>query len=81
MATLNRQEVETDISHLLDIVALGEEIVITKEGDTFAKIVPAQETAPEPRLPRVAGIDAGKGWISEDFDAPLPEQMLRDFGC
>jgi hypothetical protein len=29
--------------------------------------------------PRPSGIDAGKGWIAEDFDAPLPEDLLALF--
>jgi hypothetical protein len=28
---------------------------------------------------RPLGIDAGKGWIAEDFDAPLPEDLLELF--
>lgn len=28
---------------------------------------------------RLFGIDAGKGWISEDFNAPLPESILKEF--
>jgi hypothetical protein len=31
------------------------------------------------RDPRPSGIDAGKGWIAEDFDAPLPEDLLALF--
>jgi antitoxin (DNA-binding transcriptional repressor) of toxin-antitoxin stability system len=81
MATLNKQEVEKNISHLLDIVALGDEIIITKKGEVFAKIIPSQKIPPKPHLPRVAGMDARKIWISKDFDAPLPEYILRDFGC
>lgn len=25
--------------------------------------------------PRIAGLHAGKGWIAEDFDAPLPDSF------
>ncbi|MBW8875334.1 MAG: hypothetical protein JF614_10260 [Acidobacteria bacterium] len=28
---------------------------------------------------RPMGIDAGKGWVAEDFDAPLPDDLLRSF--
>jgi hypothetical protein len=34
---------------------------------------------PARREPRPIGIDAGKGRIAEDFDAPLPEDLLRLF--
>ena len=32
----------------------------------------------EKRL-RPIGIDAGKGWIADDFDAPLPEALQQLF--
>jgi hypothetical protein len=25
------------------------------------------------------GMDAGSGWIADDFDAPLPESVQRSF--
>ena len=28
---------------------------------------------------RIFGIDAGKGWVSEDFNAPLPDAVLKEF--
>jgi hypothetical protein len=34
---------------------------------------------PRRQEPRPVGLDAGKGWIAEDFDAPLPEDLLRLF--
>lgn len=36
-------------------------------------------TAPVTSKKRLFGIDAGKGWISEDFNAPLPESILKEF--
>lgn len=32
----------------------------------------------EKRL-RPIGIDAGKGWVADDFDTPLPEDLQRLF--
>ena len=31
------------------------------------------------RAPRPLGIDAGKGWVADDFDAPLPDDLLELF--
>jgi hypothetical protein len=28
---------------------------------------------------RAMGMDAGAGWVADDFDAPLPEDVLRAF--
>jgi len=38
-------------------------------------------TSPVTPNKRLFGIDAGKGWISEDFNAPLPESILRELVC
>ncbi len=31
------------------------------------------------RAPRPLGIDVGKGWVADDFDAPLPDDLLELF--
>jgi len=31
------------------------------------------------RQKRIFGTDAGKGWVSEDFNAPLPASILKEF--
>lgn len=41
----------------------------------LARLVPIREK-PAPRVP---GLDAGKVWISPDFDAPLPKNLLAQF--
>lgn len=41
-------------------------------------VLTAPEPSSEPRL-RPIGIDAGKGRIAEDFDAPLPEDLQQLF--
>jgi hypothetical protein len=39
--------------------------------------------APQERLGkrplRPIGVDVGKGWVADDFDAPLPEDLQRLF--
>ena len=78
MAVITLQEAETQLSHWLNYVALGEESLIAKDGQTMAKLVPVPETRSQPRTNRVPGLDAGKKfWISEDFDDSLPEAVLR----
>ncbi len=39
----------------------------------------AQENVSAPLGARPLGMDKGKIWIAEDFDAPLPEEMQRLF--
>lgn len=42
-------------------------------------IVLAEREAPVSRGLRPIGIDVGKGRIADDFDAPLPEDLLELF--
>lgn len=67
-------EAKTKLSELLRRVAAGEEVTITRDGEPVARLVPAPR-----REPRVLGLDAGTFTIPEDFDAALPEDVLREF--
>jgi prevent-host-death family protein len=66
-------EAKTHLSRLLDEVANGEEIEITNRGRVVARLVPAKR-----RMPHY-GFDTGRVWIAEDFDAPLPKDLLAAF--
>lgn len=57
------------------------EIALPKDIPTGpAEIIVLAGSERHPNLePRPLGIDAGKGWIAEDFDAPLPEDLLALF--
>jgi len=67
-------EAKTHLSRLLDAVAAGEEVLITRRGHPAARLV-ALGTG----TPRVFGIDRGRLVIPEDFDAPLDEDVLDTF--
>jgi len=72
---VNIHEAKTHFSKLLKRVMTGEEIIIAKGGNPIAKLIPI---TPKPKK-RVPGSASGKIRISEDFDAPLPEEVLQDF--
>ena len=75
---VNLYEAKTQLSSLVERAAEGEEIVIAKAGKPMARLV---ALTPEPKLPRKSGQKLlGITYISEDFDAPLPEDVLQDFG-
>jgi prevent-host-death family protein len=75
MTEVNIHEAKTHLSRLLSRVAAGEEVVISRAGRPVAKLVPIGRRRTRPIL----GRDRGKGWIAEDFDAPLPPQILAQF--
>jgi antitoxin (DNA-binding transcriptional repressor) of toxin-antitoxin stability system len=58
----------------LQHVAKGKEIVIARDGDAIAKLVPFR-----PPFRRRFGIDEGVFRIPNDFDASLSEPLLEDF--
>lgn len=73
-ATVNIHEAKTHLSKLIERVRLGEEIVIAKAGEPVARLVPEK-----PRKPREPGSAKGQIWIADNFDDPLPDDLLDLF--
>jgi prevent-host-death family protein len=71
---INIHEAKTHLSRILRRVAAGEEFVIARAGDPVARLVPIRKATG-----RSLGRDRGLFEVPEDFDAPLPEEVLRDF--
>ena len=72
---VNVHEAKMHLSHLLSQVAAGEEVIIAKAGKPVARLVPIAPPAGE----RLLGIDSGRAALADDFDAPLPEEILSSF--
>ena len=70
--TINFDKIEKQLSDLLAIVQHGDEIVIAQNGKPLARLEPL---TPPPRNKRIAGLNRGMIWTSEDFDAPLPDEF------
>lgn len=75
MAHVNVYEAKSQLSRLIARVEAGEEIVITRHGRPVARLEPVGETL----RPRKLGTLRGKIRVSEDFDAPLPNEVLDSF--
>src|SRR5208283_4412199 len=72
---VNIHEAKTHLSRLLRRVAEGEEITIARAGVPVAKVIavgPAKGVRP-------LGAMEGQFHIPEDFDAPLPDDLLALF--
>lgn len=74
VSEVNVHEAKTHLSRLLRRVEAGEELVIARAGVPVARLVPVSD-----RAKRVFGIDRGRFQVPKDFDAPLSEEILRDF--
>jgi prevent-host-death family protein len=75
MRTVNIHEAKTHLSRLVDAAAGGEDIVIAKAGKPVAKLGPIEAV----RAPRGFGFLKGKISVPDDFDEPLPEEIVRLF--
>ncbi|MCY7417960.1 MAG: type II toxin-antitoxin system prevent-host-death family antitoxin [Chloroflexi bacterium] len=71
MEQVNVHQAKTHLSRLLERVERGERIIIARAGTPVAVLSP-YEPPPEER-PRVPGRWKDQIWMSDDFDAPLPE--------
>jgi prevent-host-death family protein len=74
VAQVNVHEAKTHFSRLLARVAAGEEIVIAKGDRPVARLVPY---TPEPQ--RRFGLDRERFTVPDDFDAPLPDDIVDAF--
>jgi prevent-host-death family protein len=71
---VNLYEAKTKLSSLVDRAAAGEEIIIAKAGKPMARLVSIR--SPKRRPP---GGWEGKIWVADDFDDPLPPEILKGF--
>ena len=67
-------QAKTQLSKLLELVDAGEEVIITRRGQEVARLVPSRQS-----VDRRFGLDRGVWAVPDDFDAPLPDEILRGF--
>lgn len=72
---VNTHEAKTQLSRLLRRVAAGEEITIANRGVPVARLVPISK----PKSRRQLGTYGDTIRIADDFDAPLPDDILDAF--
>ena len=75
MEMVNIHAAKTQLSRLVERAAAGEEILIARNGKPVAKLVPLGRDA----TPRIFGTLRGKIRVADDFDAPLPPDLLSRF--
>lgn len=73
---VNIHEAKTHFSRLLQRVAAGEEVVIARAGVPVARLVAVE---PPKSKTRPLGFARGEVWVADDFDAPLPDELLAEF--
>ncbi len=72
--SVNIADAKARLPELVERAARGEEIVIARNGEPRARLVPLP-----PGKPRVPGAGAGQWEIADDFNDPLPPDILTAF--
>ncbi len=75
MEKVNIHDAKTRLSSLIERVEAGEEIVIARAGRPVARLAPL----PSRRNRRKLGALDGRFRIPDDFNAPLPDAVLKAF--
>ena len=72
---VNIDEAKTQLSRLVDRAAAGEDILIARHGRPIAKL---SRLEPSGRT-IIFGLLEGQIEVPDDFDAPLPDDVLAGF--
>lgn len=73
---VNLYEAKTRLSALVEQARQGETVVIAKNGTPMAKLV-ALDMPTKPKI--IFGLMKGEFIEADDFDAPLPDDLLAAF--
>jgi prevent-host-death family protein len=74
-AVVTTHEAKTNLSRLLNEVQNGSEIIISRGTQKIARLVGFEDRKPV----RTPGLLKGKFKVAEDFDEPLPDDILDAF--
>ncbi|MEZ4707480.1 MAG: hypothetical protein R3A44_09755 [Caldilineaceae bacterium] len=64
-------EIQNRIWELLPLINSGNEVIVTQAEKPVMRLAPIMTQSQK----RIAGLHKGMGWMSDDFDAPLPEDF------
>jgi antitoxin (DNA-binding transcriptional repressor) of toxin-antitoxin stability system len=59
------------LAEVLDLVSNGDEVVFVAAGKAIARLLPITSELPQ----RIPGLHEGQGWMSDDFNDPLPDEF------
>lgn len=65
----NMHYAKTNLSKLVELVESGQEVEIARNGKPAVRLIVASSHS----RPKFGEFEPLKGWISDDFDEPLPE--------
>jgi prevent-host-death family protein len=74
MEQVNIQDAKAHFSRYIELAAAGQDLVIARKGKPVARL-----TAVEPKPGIRFGVLKGKVRVADDFDGPLPDEVLAGF--
>ncbi|WP_174873202.1 type II toxin-antitoxin system Phd/YefM family antitoxin [Enterovirga aerilata] len=79
MSQVDIEAAAGDLQGLVARARSGEEVVLIEGGRPMAKLVPIIQHTGEDLPPRQLGLARGRWNVPEDFDTPLPEEVVALF--
>ena len=76
MSTISIEDVRRDPMGFVDRMEKGESLLVVRGKQPLAEVKPIPQGEGEPRP---YGLAAGEFTVPEDFDHPLPEDVLAEF--
>jgi antitoxin (DNA-binding transcriptional repressor) of toxin-antitoxin stability system len=76
MITISVQDIQRDLLGCLRRVEAGETLIVLQDERPVAEIKPVP---PSGGQPRPFGLCAGQFAVPDDFDQPLPDDILKEF--
>jgi len=76
MTTMNIDEIGKNLSRVLQCIKAGEILVILQANQPIAEIKPLAKALPQLRP---FGLCAGEFVVPDNFDEPLPEDIINQF--
>jgi prevent-host-death family protein len=73
--TVNIFEAKTQLSKLIELAEKGEDVVIARAGKPVVRLTKLEPV----KRPILFGLMKGKIHVPDDFDAPLPDEVLAEF--
>ena len=70
--TIEIQDLPKQFMEFLSLISEGTEVIFKRDNTPFARLVPMGTSLSKPR---VAGLNKNSIWMSDDFDAPLPDSF------
>lgn len=78
MITLNIDDIQQNLSEFIKLIQEGNSLIITQADQPIAEIKPIPTKTP-PKERRPIGLCEGEFVVPDDFNDPLPEEIINLF--